>query len=338
MAETTGRPSARLREMIDGFQVSQAIHAAATLGVADVIGEGRRSAAEIAAKTGADADALYRLLRALASVGVFDEDGDRRFALTDLGECLRSDALEPQGDWARQIGQPYYWEAWDHLLFSIRTGANAFPHLHDGMSVWKWRANHPGESAIFDQAMMGISRSVASRVLEAYNFGQFAKVVDVGGGNGAFLAALLAKHPSTYGTVFDQPHVVVRATTTFESAGVAARAKALGGSFFESVPSGADAYLLKAVLHDWEDGECVRILTAVREACGTARLLVIEHVVDEPNTDRRSKFSDLNMLVMPGGRERTAAEWRTLFESAGFALRGITPAEGAPSVIEGAVR
>ncbi len=335
MPEMQDRPSMRLRKMIDSFEVSQALHVAATLGIADLLKDGKRGVAELASATATHEGALYRLLRALASIGVFEEDGERKFGLTELGDCLRTDAAEPQGEWARQIGQPYYWQAWDHLLYSIQTGENAFPHLHDGMRVWEWRAQQPEESAIFDRAMMGNSRRQAASMLAAWDFGQYSLIADIGGGNGALLAAILAKHPQTRGIIFDQPHVVERATALLEAAGVAGRAESIGGSFFESVPGGADAYILKSILHDWEDDECVRILEKVREACGTARLLILEWVVGEPNTDSWSKFSDLNMLVMPGGRERTAAEWRALFRAAGFELTGIVPSAAGLSVIEG---
>jgi len=335
MTEMDERPSVRLRRMIDGFQASQAIHVAATLDIADFLGDGERGVEELAADTGTRAEALYRLLRALASIGVLSEGADARFALTELGQGLRSDSAEPQGEWARLIGRPYFWETWGHLSYSIQTGENAFLDLHEGMRVWEWRAQHPEESAIFDGAMMGTSRAVAQHVLAAYDFGQFGLVADIGGGNGAFLAAMLTKNRKTRGIVFDQPHVVVRADATFEAAGVADRGESVGGSFFESVPSGADAYVLKAILHDWEDQECVGILETVREACGGAKLLVIEWVVGEPNTDPRSKFSDLNMLVMPGGRERTAAQWRALFKASGFQLTAIVPSAAGQSVIEG---
>lgn len=336
MTEIEQRPSVRLKQMIDSFQVSQAIHVAATLGIADLLKDGKRGAAELASATATNEGALYRLLRALASVGVFEEDSDARFALTELGECLRSDAAEPQGEWARLIGRPYFWQAWGHLSHSIETGENSFSDLHEGMRVWEWRASQPEESAIFDAAMMGISRTVAQRVLAAYDFGQYGTVADIGGGNGAFLAAVLAKNPKTRGINFDQPHVVERAGATFEAAGVADRSESVGGSFFDGVPSGADAYVLKAVLHDWDDDACVRILQSVRAACGAAKVLVIEWVVGEPNTGPRPKISDLNMLVMLGGRERTSVEWHALFEAAGFRVTAIVSSEAGPSVIEGA--
>ena len=334
MSNGDERASVRMRLMIDGFQVSQAIHVAATLGIADLLRDGRRDSADLATATATDAGALYRLLRSLASVHVLDEDSTGRFGLTELGECLRSDAAEPQGEWARQIGQPYYWQAWDHLLHSIRTGENAFSALHEGQRIWDWRAGHPEESVIFDRAMMGISRAMAQAVTAAYDFGQFGTVADIGGGNGAFLAAVLAKHPHMRGINFDQPHVVDRAAETFRAAGVADRAKHVGGSFFDRVPTGANAYVLKAVLHDWEDDDGLRILKAVREACAEAKLLVIEWVVGEPNTDPRAKFSDLNMLVGPGGRERTEPEWRSLLGAAGFGVTTIVRSAWGPSVIE----
>ena len=323
MAEKQERPSTRLRQMIDSFQVSQALHVAATLGIADLLKDGKRGSDDLAAATNTNPSALYRLLRALASVGVFEEDAERRFGLTELGECLRSDAAEPLGEWARQIGRPYYWQAWDHLLFSIQTGENAFSDLHDGMRVWEWRAQHPEESAIFDQAMMGVSRSRAQAILAVYDFGQFGTLADIGGGNGAFLAAILTKNPTVRGINFDQPHVAGKGQALFEKAGLEDRAQSVSGSFFEKIPSGADGYVMKKVLHDWDDDDCIRILEVIHASCGEAKLLLVECVIGEPNTDDTAKFSDLNMLVMPGGRERTTAEWEALLKAGGFKLTAI---------------
>lgn len=334
MASNVPKPSVALRRLSNGYQVSQAIHVAATLGLADLLKDGARSSDELAAATGTHAPSLYRLLRALAGVGVFREEADRRFAPTPLGECLRFDAPEPVGGWAAFIGESYHWQAWSQLLYSIQTGESAFRHVH-GMDSWSYRARHPELSATFDRAMTDSSRQVAQAVLAAYDFGQFARLVDVGGGQGAFLAAVLAQCPGVQGVLFDQPHVVAGADRVLQAAGVADRCRVVGGSFFESVPDGGDGYMLKAVLHDWDDEPAVAILRSCRRAMpAQGKLLVIERSIEGPNEDPDGKFSDLNMLVSLGGRERTGHEYATLFAAADFQLAGATRTEIEISVIE----
>lgn len=330
------RPSARLRRLVDGYQVSQAIHVAATLGIADLLRDGPCSVSDLATAVDVDLHALYRLLRALAAVGVFREDDQRRFSLTEMGTHLRTDAAEPVGEWAVYVGRPYVRDAWGHLLYSIRTGTPAFRHLHDGQSVWEWRSSQAEELAIFDRAMQGLSRRIAQAFLSAYDFGQFSTVADVGGGNGTFLAALLVRHPSVKGVLFDQPHVVAGAARILADAGVTDRCDVVGGNVFEAVPSGCGAYILKNVLMSFDDRACREVLSRVRTVCAHAtRLLVLESVVGLPNEDPRTKFSDLNMLVIPGGAERTREEWATLFSVGGFRLSHITSSALGPCVIEG---
>lgn len=328
-AETLGR-------LITGAQVSQAIHVAATLGVADLLAAGPRGSEELAAETGAHAASLYRLLRALAAVGVFREDEEKRFALTPLGELLRRDVPGSLHGWAAFVGRPYFRAAWSELEHSIRTGESAFRHVH-GTDVWSYRAEVPEESEIFERAMESLTASSNSALLDAFDFGRFATVVDVGGGNGALLSALLVAYPAMRGIVFDQPHVVANARSTLEAAGIADRCAVVGGSFFEKVPTGGDAYAMKSILHDWEDGEAAAILRVCRSAMTPeARLLLIERIVGAPNEDPRTKFSDLNMLVAPGGRERTIEEWGALLASAGFRLGDATPTAAGFFVIEAA--
>src|SRR4051794_28717077 len=203
-------PSATLRRLVNGYQVSQALHVAATLGVADRLADGPRTSDEIAAAVGAHAGSLYRVLRALASVGVLHEEDGRRFALTTVGECLRSDADEPVGGWAAMIGRPYVWRAWDGLLDSVRTGESAFERLH-GVDPWTYRTRDPEEGAIFDRAMGDITRRAQRSTLAAFDFSRFGTVVDVGGGNGALLVALLRAHPQMRGVVLDLPHTIAAA-------------------------------------------------------------------------------------------------------------------------------
>lgn len=325
MKDTSQRPSLALRRLVNGYQTTQAIHVAAVLGIADLLADGPRSCDDLAAASGAHPGALYRLLRALSGVGVFREEEHHHFALTDLGACLRSDAPEPVGGWAAFVGEPYHWQAWGALLHSVQTGENAFRHVHN-VDSWTFRAHHPELSASFDRAMSSLSRQVVTAVLDAYDFSAFRRVVDVGGGNGAFLAPILARYPAMRGVLFDQPHVVSGAGPILEAAGVAARCEVVAGSFFENVPEQGDAYLLKAVLHDWEDEPCLRILQTCRRAMdkGTA-LLVIERELGRPNQDPDAKFSDLNMLVGPMGRERTHAEYAALLAAAGFRFVDATP-------------
>jgi hypothetical protein len=327
MSASTEPPAARLRSLVNGYQVTQAIHAAAVLGIADRLPGG---VDELAAATGAHEDALYRLLRALASVGVLHEEDGRRFSLTELGGPLRTDAPDSIAGWAEFVGTRSYRDAWAALPESVRSGENAFELVH-GTDVWTYRSTRPEESAAFDRAMTALTRGVHRAVLDAYDWSRFGTVVDVGGGRGALLAELLAANPSLRGVLFDQPHVVAGAEETFAAAGVADRCEIVAGSFFESVPRG-DAHVLKMIVHDWEDAECVAILRACRDAGGT--LLVLDRELGGPNENPGAKLSDLNMLVGPGGRERTLAEFESLFDRAGFRLVGSTPA-GAISVIEG---
>ncbi|HEU5316429.1 MAG TPA: methyltransferase [Chloroflexota bacterium] len=329
----------RLDELIIGYQVTQALRVVAVLGIADLLRDGERHVDDLAKQSDSDPGALYRVLRALASVGVFHEAPGRRFALTELGECLRSDSAQPLAPWAAFVSSPPQWAAWGNLLHSVRTGENAFRHTH-AMRVWEYRAQHPEAAASFNAAMVGGSRRAAQDVLKAYDFSRFDSVADVGGGHGALLAAILAAHPHLRGTLFDQAHVVAGAGETLRAAGVAERCEVVGGSFFESVPAGIDCYALKFVIHDWEDDESVAILRTVRRAMGApgetprGTLLLIERVIEPPNRGMRAKFSDLNMLVSPGGRERTLDEYAALLDTAGFRLTRVISADSEADVIE----
>jgi hypothetical protein len=329
-------PGATLGRLIVGFQVSQAIHVAATLGIADLLADGPRTSDELATATDSHAGSLYRLLRALASVGVFRENEGKRFALTPTGELLRSDVPGSLQGWAAFVGRPYFREAWSDLEHSIRTGENAFEHVH-GTDVWSYRADRPDESAIFDRAMESLTGASNRALLDAYDFGRFATLVDVGGGNGALLAALLGQFPAMRGVLVDQPHVVADAATVLERAGVTDRCRIVGGSFFDEVPDGGDAYVLKSIIHDHEDEQAVAILGICKRAMSAeAALLLIERIIGPPNEDPRTKFSDLNMLVAPAGRERTLEEWDALLTRSGFQLGSATPSASGLAVIEAA--
>jgi hypothetical protein len=327
--------SRELLRLINGFQISQAIYVAACLRIADHLGDSARSIDDLAAISNSHAAPLYRLLRVLAAAGVLQEDGDRRFQLTTIGECLRSGAVGSRSAWAELIGRPYVWQAWGHLLHTTRSGETAFEALN-ACDVWAYRTNHPDESAIFERAVSGQTRAVTESVLAACDFTRFNSVVDVGGGNGAFLGKLLEQNPGLTGLLFDQPDVVSRAKEVLVDAGVADRCEVRGGTFFERVPQGGDAYVLKTVLHDWDDDCAIAILRACRQAMKrAARLLVIERIIGPPNTDLDAKLLDLNMLVMNGGLERTQGQFAALFEAGGFRLADTTTTASPVSVLEG---
>jgi hypothetical protein len=316
--------SAELRRLVGGDRISQAIHVAAALGIGDLLEDGPRTSDDLATASGADADALYRLLRALASIGVLREDDGKLFALTELGDGLRTNAPDSIADWARYVGRPYFRAAWSALTDSVRTGENAFRLVH-GVDVWEYRAQRPEESTLFDRAMAGNSRLMIDALLAAYDFGRFGTIVDVAGGNGALLRALLDAYPNLHGILFDQSHVVA-------GVDLGERGKVVAGSFFESVPEGGDAYLLKWIIHDWEDEEAAAILRTILQR--NATVLVIERLVGAPNEGSETKFSDLNMLVGPGGMERTLEEFDALFAAAGYRLADVTPTAGPMVVLE----
>ena len=238
----------------------------------------------------------------------------------------------PIGAWAEVVGSPYFWQTWGHLLHSVRTGENAFQDLN-GQDVWKYRAEHPADSATFNRAMTQFSRGHAESVIGAYDFSAFRRIVDVGGGQGLMLAAILGAYPRMNGTLFDQPGVVAGARAALAERGVIDRCDVVGGSFFEAVPEGGDAYLMRVVIYDWEDDEAIAILKVCRRAMRAAKLLLIERIVAPPNEMPAIKFSDLNMLVSPGGRERTREEFSDLLARSGFELTCVVPA-GTLNVLE----
>jgi len=325
---------AELMGIATGYQRSRALMAATELGIADLLRAGPRPVADLAQATRTHEPTLYRLLRALASVGVFHEDSERCFSLTSTGQLLRSDASASVGAVARFFGRDYHWTAWGHLLHSVRTGDNASQAALD-TDVWTYRERHPEENEIFNAAMAALSRAGAASELAAYDFGRHRIIADIAGGTGALLSAILRKHPDSRGILFDQPHVVAAARTILEREGVADRVRIESGSFFERVPSGADAYIMRRILHDWLDAEALAILRCCRPAMRPdARLLLIESVVGPPNVDPQSKFLDLLMLVSAGGRERTESEWRALLAEGGFDLRQVHPAGPTSAVIE----
>jgi hypothetical protein len=327
-----------LFRMVTGYYVSRAIYVASKLSIADLIAEGPRSHGELAKATGAHADSLRRVLRLLASAGVFIEEDDGKFALTPIGACLRSDGPGSMRAAALLFGGITQ-QAWRDLLHSVETGQPAFRHVF-GKEPFDYMAEHPDEAANFDAAMAGFTKHIAIAVVAAYDFSPFRRIVDIGGGNGALLAGILRDNPTLTGVVFDLPDVAIRAREQIRELGLAGRCEIVSGDFFEEVPGGGDAYLLKHVIHDWKDDRATEILRTCRRAMAAeARLLLVEGVypprIDQSDESRGAAANDVNMLVCTGGRQRSEAEFRALYDAAGFRLTRIVPTQTPVKVIEG---
>ncbi|WP_198370162.1 methyltransferase [Roseomonas rosulenta] len=332
-AGSTTDASVELMRLINAYQLSQALHVAASLGVADHLKDGPQTSDTLAQACGADPGSLYRLMRALAAVGIFHEAKGQRFSLTTLGACLTGDAPGSRRDYARWIGTPGMWQSWGNLLHSVRTGEGA-AEFTAGVDAWTYRDQHPEERAVFDAAMTALSRAEAQAVIEAYDFGRFGCIVDIGGGEGQLLTAILLACPGAEGILFDQPKVAASAKRVLSSAGLGQRCEAVGGDFFESVPGGGDAYVMKSVLHDWDNAAAARILRSCRRAMPPgASLLAIERLVGPPNEDPSGKFFDLNMLVQYGAQERTREEFQALLRIGGFDLIDVVTTRSALSII-----
>ena len=328
-------PEAQLSQLISGFRISQAIRVAAELGIADLLANGPRSSSELAQATGSHPRALYRLLRALASVGIFTEVEPERFGLTPMAEALQADAPASQRGMALSVAGDARWRAWGQLDYSVRTGESAFQHVH-GMGVWDYLKQHPADNAAFNASMTSGSALQAAAIVAAYDFSEFGTLMDVAGGHGLLLTTILFANPTLRGILAEQPHVVDSARPIVEQSGVADRCAVVEVDFFASVPSGADAYILKWIVHDWDDERALTILKNCREAMGpNGTLLLAEAVIPLGDTPSPRKFGDLGMLVAEGGQERTEQEFRTLFETAGFKLTRIVPTRSPLSLIEG---
>jgi SAM-dependent methyltransferase len=328
-------PGTQLQHLIAGYWVSQAIAVAAQLGLADLLAGGPKPSTELAEATGTHPRALYRLLRALASVGVFTEVEPGTFGLTPMAELLRSDAAVSLRGMAVYVRGEEHWRTWGQLGYSVRSGQSAFKHLF-GMDPWAYRERHPEANAAFNAFMTSLVTQVADAVAEAYDFSGSRTVVDVGGSHGALLVAILRANPGLRGVLFDLPHVAEGAEGRLGAAGLLERCEVVGGDMFEGVPVGGDIYILSRVIHDWDDERSSAILQNCRRAMApSGKLLLAEEVIPVGDTPSYGKLSDLHMLVSPGGQERTEAEYRTLYEAAGFTLRRVIPTRSRVSVIEG---
>jgi hypothetical protein len=323
----------RVLNLSTGYIVSYCLSAAARLGISDLLAAGPRSTDELAASTGTQAQALYRMLRTLAAEGVYTEVSPRRFALTELGGYLRSDVPHSMRNWAVMNSGPIP-TAFHHLLHSLRTGETAFKQLY-GKSHYEYLAEHPEDAQNFNAAMKDLSAQFTAQVLEAYDFGGLGHIVDVGSGPGTLLTAVLKQYPENRGTLMDLPHIAARARCFVAAAGLTERCDFVGGNFLESVPAGGDAYILSLILHNWSDAHCVSILRNVRAAMKPgARVILIDTMIPEGDVPHFGKPSDMVMLVVMGGQERSAAEYCRLFLQAGLRLTRVVPTQGFISVVE----
>jgi SAM-dependent methyltransferase len=331
--DVRARAATQLRDMIMGFRVTQLLHVAATLNIADHLADAPLAAGPLARRVGADESALRRVLRALASLGILVET-DGTFTLTALGQLLRRDVPGSLNGLAVIYGDDWLWRVYGQLLESVATGQSAFAHVH-GMPFYEYLDHDRRAAAQFHEAMATYSRLEVAAIAEAYDLAADSTVVDVGGGDGTLLAALLSAHPLLSGVLFDQPAVVAGAEQVFAAAKVAARATWVGGDFFSSPLPEGDVYVLKSVIHNWDDEAAERILKSCRRAMTPdARLLLAERVVPPDDGPSEAKLFDINMLVVVGGRERTEAEYGGLLERSGFALVRVIPTKSPLSLLE----
>lgn len=328
-------PPAQLLQLLTGMAATQMIATAAKLGLVDCLKAGPKSAAEVAEAVSSNPDATYRLMRGLAAIGVLEEQGERRFALTAVGACLCVDHPASMSDFAQFIGSDWHWAIWSELPYAIQTGNTAFTRVH-GSSPFEWLTAHPAALKLFNDAMTSLARPYVPAVVDGYDFSAAQRVADVGGGHGSMLLGILERHPSATGVLFDMPEVTSQAKEIIARSALAGRCEVMAGSFFEGAPAGCDTYLLKQVLHNWDD-ECARnILRHIaRQMTGGARLLVIEQVIPPAGVPHLTKLLDLEMLVlMAGGRERTADEYDGLFRSVGLRLSRVVPTRSPVSIVE----
>ena len=316
-----------LTQIMLGSLASQALYVAAKLGVADHLADGPKRVDELAKATESDPPSLYRVLRALASLGIFSEQNDRIFAMTPTAEPLRSDVPHSLRDVAIFWGEDWHWETWGQMLYSVRTGHPAWAQAH-GDDVFEYFRKNPEAGAIFNRAMSSFSGPATKAVLEAYDFGGIETLIDIAGGHGRLISGILEAYPSMRGVLFDLPYVI-------EGASRIDRCEYVSGDFFAGVPSGGDAYIMKSIIHDWDDARALKILQNIRQVMRPdGRVLLVEAVIAAGNNHDFGKLIDLEMLVSPGGKERTAAEYAELFSRAGLRLTRIVPTKSPFSVIE----
>ena len=327
-------PEAVLTQMITGSLGSQAVYVAAQLGIADLLAHGPRKVEELASAADVDSASLYRVMRALASFGVFEEYGLRVFGLTPTGELLRSDSPRSLRDLAIFMGEDWHWRVWGRTLYSVRTGQAAWKQVH-GQEVFPYFATNPEAAKIFDRAMTSLSNLAIKAVVQGYDFSDVEALVDVAGGHGRLLTAILDEHRSMHGVLFDQQHVLEGAKDNQHVKALSERMKLVSGDFFESVPAGFDGYIMKHIIHDWDDERAVQILRNISKVMqDDGRVMLVEAVITTDGKQDFGKLLDIEMLVSPGGKERTAGEYRELFARSGLKMTRIVPTKSPYSVIE----
>jgi hypothetical protein len=326
-------PEYVLTKMAFGAVVTQALYVAARLGIADLLAAGPRPVAELAAETGTHERSLYRVLRSLAGSGVFAEVAPQTFGLTPVAERLRSDVPGTMRNGLIFMGERWHFNVWANMMHSVRTGQPAWGLTH-GAEVFEYFAANPAHAEIFNGAMTDMSVGIAPMVVEAYDFSGFGTLADIAGGHGYLLAQVLKANPGLSGVLFDVPSVVEGAAALLEREGVAGRVERVAGDFFAGVPR-TDAYVMKHIIHDWDDERATLILKNINEAMGAdGRVLIVETIIPEGNGPHYSKVLDLEMLTSPGGVERTAEEYAALLAAAGLKLSRIVPTRSPFSIIE----
>jgi hypothetical protein len=328
-------PHVVITQMIGGHVVTRALYAFAELGIADLLKDAPRTADEIAPATGALAAPLYRLMRTMAGLGFLAEDAERRFALTPLGDAMRSDAPGHARSMARLLAGPLGWRVLGEFLHAVKTGEDGAKRAL-GQNMFDYMATAPREAQWFNEMMIAFHGAEPAAVAAAYDFSGLSTLVDIGGGTGNLLTTILQAWPNVRGVLFDMPHVAAQAGELIASRGLSDRCTVHEGSFFDELPKDGDAYLLSHTIHDWDEANCLKILTNCRRAMkSTGRLLIVEMVIPPGNDFHPSKLSDMIMLAFtPGGCERTAQEYAALFAKAGFALSRVVPTASPVSVVE----
>jgi len=327
-------PHVQLIQMATGAWAARMLHAAAVLGLADQLASGPKSAAELAGQVRAHAPSLHRLMRTLASLGILAEQKGHRYALTRLGEALTHDAPGSAKSTVLTFGSPWAQSAWDHLVYSVQTGKTGFEKAL-GMPLFEYLTRNPEDASLFNETMVGFHGQEPPAIAAAYDFSTFKTIVDVGGGTGNLLAAILTRYAGLRGVLFDLPHVLAEAPAFLKAKGVNDRVTIEAGDFFKSVPAGGDAYVLSHIIHDWDEDQCITILGHIRKVMNSAgRLLIAEMVLPTGDEPHPGKMLDMAMLVWPGGQERTLAEYDHLLSKAGFHLTRVVSTNSAVNVVE----
>jgi hypothetical protein len=328
---------AQVIQMATAYWVSKIVYAAAKLDLADRLADGPMSAEELAGPTETHAPTLHRLMRTLASLGILSEGENKRFGLTSLGEALKSGAPGSARASVLTLCAPMFVDSFEQIMHCLKTGETGFEKAN-GMPVFDYLAQHPDEASMFSETMVGFHGGETPAVAAAYDFSHFETIVDVGGATGNMLSAILSKYSGPRGILFDMQHVVADAPAFLKQRGVEDRVSIESGSFFESVPAGGDAYILSHIIHDWSEDQCIAILSNVRRAMKPdGKLLIVEFVLPEGDTPHLGKIADIVMLVVPGGQERTAAEYETLLTKAGFRLNRVVPTDSPVSIVEAVI-